>query len=214
MTRYSKRTNRMDFLIDESRKTILIKQKWKYSWLNAPGTSTWLYLEKKDFHAEVDKLIWNSWGSFFKLKTTGTSTFANNHNLTRWNVDFDIEWVTSNEHWEVEVTKIPSKTFSGSKIIWSSRKIILDTEDTSQVKRNEGGVDYFQTPVVHEFGHAAGNSIVSIPGMHGDEYKVSSSFYHDKQSLMNIGSDLRIRHLDYILTQLNSMIPNTSFSKY
>ena len=49
--------------------------------------------------------------------------------------------------------------------------------------------------------------------MHGDEYKQSSSYFSDKSSIMNIGSQIQKRHIDYILSQLNGMIPNTVFSK-
>jgi hypothetical protein len=66
-------------------------------------------------------------------------------------------------------------------------------------------------PFAHEFGHALGNSRFSMTGMHGDEYKEDSEFVLDNGSMMNIGSQLRKRHLDYILNEINKMIPDTSF---
>ena len=69
MAYYSKTTDRMDIHIEEYRGTILIRQKWKYHWLNAIGTSSWTHSEKQNFHSKVDNLIWNSWGSRFFSKS-------------------------------------------------------------------------------------------------------------------------------------------------
>ena len=96
---------------------------------------------------------------------------------------------------------------------WDSKIINIDTEDTVKIKRDRGSKSYHQYPIVHEFGHSVGNSIFASTGMHGDEYNSSSSFFRDKRSLMNIGSNLRDRHLDFLLQQLNTMIPNAQFSK-
>ncbi len=213
---YSKSTDRMDIHIEESRGTILIKQKWKYFWLNYIGTSPWTYAEKRKFHNEVDNIIWNSWGQYFYLKVRGTSDFAKRNVNKRWDVNFDIEWVTHTEHWKVNVTKYPDN-YPGnptSSVLWNSKTITLDTKDTSWRKRVRTGGTFYQYPVSHEFGHAAGNSIYASSGMHGDEYKSNSMYFNDKKSLMNIGNQLRDRHLDYIISELNTMISNAIFSKY
>ena len=90
MAYYSKTTDRMDIHIEEYRGTILIKQKWKYRWLNARETSSWTHSEKQTFHNKVDNLIWNSWGNRFFLKVKGSSDFAKKHKAIRWDVKFDI----------------------------------------------------------------------------------------------------------------------------
>jgi urease accessory protein UreE len=41
--------------------------------------------------------------------------------------------------------------------------------------------------------------------------RVNGGFRLDYFSIMNIGNELGNRHLDYILVQLNSRIPNTTF---
>lgn len=50
---------------------------------------------------------------------------------------------------------------------------------------------------------------------HSDEYhdkdSINGGFKLDYPSVMNIGNELRKRHLDYILKQLNTMLPNTTF---
>ncbi|WP_407268996.1 hypothetical protein [Tenacibaculum maritimum] len=200
----------MDIHIEESRGTILIKQKWRYFWLNSMNTSRWTYSEKQKFHKEVDNLIWNSWGEHFFLKVKGTSDFAIRNIKKRWDVNFDIEWVQYGEHWKVNVKKNPSKTFMKSNVKWYSKEMNLDILDTSKQKRIVQGKNYFQYPVVHEFGHSAGNSIAVG---HGDEYN-SSSYSMDKNSLMNVGDELRDRHLDFIISELNTMITRSTFSKY
>lgn len=68
---------------------------------------------------------------------------------------------------------------------------------------------YKQKPVVHEFGHAAGNTVVLG---RGDEYPAASTHRNDYASMMNAGSQLRDRHFRTILDELNSMIPGTTFS--
>ena len=211
---YSKYTDRMDIHIEESRGTILIKQKWRYCWLNSMNTSRWTYSEKQKFHKEVDNLIWNSWGEHFFLKVRGTSDFAKNNAKKRWDVNFDIEWVTHTEHWKANVTKYPINHLGivKSSVKWNSKEINLDTLDTKKRKIPIGGRNYNQYPVAHEFGHAVGNSIYAQSGMHGDEYNSSSPHIGDRNSIMNAGMKLRDRHLDYLISELNTIISKSTFS--
>ncbi len=216
MAYYTKHTDRMDIHIEEGRGTILINQKWRYFWLNSINTSSWTYLEKQKFHKEVDNLIWNNWGPYFFLKVKGTSDFAKKHMKTHWDVNFDIEWVLHTEHWKVNVTKYPSN-HTGiiiSSVNGNSKEVDLDTLDTRKRKIPIGGKYYYQYPVAHEFGHTVGNSIYAGSGMHGDEYNPSSPYIKDRNSIMNAGMKLRDRHLDYIINELNTMIPNSKFSIY
>lgn len=211
MTYYSKNTDRMNIHIEEDRKTILIKQKWKYYWLDDRNTSSWTYSEKQEFHKKIDNLIWNNWGQYFYLKVKGNSEFSKKHIKTRWDVNFDIEWVNNNEHWEVNVKKILPNSFKRSNVDWNNKVINLDTEDFKTNKRVKDNLSFYQQPAVHEFGHSIGNSYVFS---RGDEYNTSSSYYDDKSSIMNIGNQIRDRHLLYVIKQLNTMIPSTKFNKY
>ncbi|WP_452220836.1 hypothetical protein [Lacinutrix salivirga] len=216
MPYYSKNTDRMDIHIEADRGTILIKQKWQYTWLKDAAASDWSYIEKKTFHKKADNLIWNNWGNYFYLKVSGSSDFAKKYANVKWDVNFDIEWVLKSEHWKVFVTKYPSdyKDNPTSSVSWGSKKINLDTKDTSLRQREHDSKYYYQYPLTHEFGHSVGNSIYASTNMHGDEYNSASSYYNDKRSLMNIGNTLRDRHLDFVLSQLNTMLGNTTFSKY
>lgn len=212
MLNYDRSTLYMDISIDETSKTILVKQKWKYNWMLSTNSTPWTYLEKKAFHHKADSLIWSIWGGQLKVNTRGTSTFAKANNGQDYSINFDLEWVLSNEHWNVNVTKIPIGSFASSSVSWNSRTINLDTEDIlSRKVRTVGAIDYFQHPVAHEFGHAVGNSIFANTGMHGDEYKSTSTFFADKASIMNWGDSIRDRHIDYLLSELNLLIPNTTF---
>jgi hypothetical protein len=94
---------------------------------------------------------------------------------------------------------------------WNDQTIDLDTEDTQTVTREEGGKKHKQVPAAHEFGHAAGNSKFG-PAGHGDEYPDSSPYKDEKESMMNIGSELKKRHADHLILELNKMIPDTTFA--
>ncbi|MFD0862842.1 hypothetical protein ACFQ1M_11570 [Sungkyunkwania multivorans] len=202
----------MDIFVEEKRKMILIQQRWQYTWLNDPATTSWTYKEKKDFHHRADTLIWGQWSNKYVVSVSGSSSFAKTYKHQDFTLNFDIKWELSKPHWSVEVTKIPKGKFKTSSVGWSNRKISLDTEDLAVVKRINGGTTYKQYPVSHEFGHATGNSKYAYTGGHGDEYRSTSAYFSDKKSIMNIGNELRKRHIDFVLKELNKMIPNTSFS--
>lgn len=211
---YSKKTDRMDIYLDEKTKTILIQLKWKYNWKTAIGVPAWTYVEKKKFHEMADSLIWKKWGGHYKLYAKGSSDFVKKYSTSTFLVNFDIKWVITNPHWNVNVTKIPTGMRSPtSYTLWNSRIINLDTEDTKIESRRRSGSYYGQYPVTHEFGHAIGNTRSKVG--RSDEYKLDRSinggFRFDYSSIMNVGDQLRSRHLEYIITQLNLMIPNTKF---
>lgn len=117
-------------------------------------------------------------------------------------MNWDIKWVIANPHWRVVVTRIAPGSFSTSSVVWASRTISLDTEDINERK------DIAQTPVVHEFGHAAGNTVQLG---RGDEYKRSSKHNKDTDSVMNRGGEVRRRHFQTIIEEINLMIPETTF---
>ncbi len=137
--------------------------------------------------------------------------FAAKHSSAGVSINLDIRRVTAKEHWRVHVMKITPSSFRRSNILWATRTINLDTNDfntrtncvgTSRICRS-------QVPVAHEFGHAVGNTAVLA---RGDEYQTSSPHVNDHASIMNIGSQLRDRHFQTIIDELNKMIPGTTFS--
>lgn len=200
-----------DIDIDTSRGTVFLQQKWKYNWLLGSGVTAWTATEKKSFHNRADKYIWNSWSNRVTLKVNGGSSFAGRFRTGGLILNLDIRWVTLGEHWKVNVTKLTPGVFQRSNVHWNTRIINLDTNDFN-VRTNCIGtpsVCHRQTPVTHEFGHAAGNTVVLG---RGDEYPASSPHSGDHASIMNIGSQLRQRHFRTIIDELNKMIPGTTFS--
>lgn len=210
---YSVKTDRMDITIDIGKGYIFIQQRWKYNWKTLSKLSPWTYKDKKNFHHKLDNLLWQQWSKRFILKMEGTSNIAETYKTKRLNVNFDIRWVLHNEHWSVNIRKIEKGKFKTSSVNWTHKIVNLDTEDLSLVIRKRKNKKYKQYPFSHEFGHAIGNT-KHIKGMHGDEYSTSSVYKSDLKSRMNIGNDLRKRHLDYLISELNKMIPNTKFIIY
>jgi hypothetical protein len=101
---------------------------------------------------------------------------------------------------------------------------VIDTNDIAPDLKTNGFANALQFPVAHEFGHTIGNVPLLYPGSHGDEYyskpilkpysaDISQTIanYNDYQSIMNIGSSIRERHFDYLLRELNTIIPDTIF---
>lgn len=196
-----KRTDRMNIYLESYRQIILIRQKWRYNWLNEMGTRSWNLSEKSDFHDRLDSIIWNTWGGHYKVKPVGNSDFANKYRDKVFTINFDIQWVIENPHWNVNVRKILKGTFHRSNVRWNNREINLDTEDTKMRK------DVKQIPAAHEFGHAIGY----LYDEYHQDFSINRGFDFDQDSIMNIGMELRNRHLDYIIYQLNTIYSNTRF---
>ena len=189
---------------------IFFQQKWNYTWLTKPGVSSWTATEKTDFHNRADHYIWAAWSNRVLFPVSGTSAFARHHVRSGVTINLDIRRVTSREHWNVNVKKIPAADHERSNVIWNSRLINLDTNDFN-TRNNCVGIPrscHSQVPVAHEFGHAAGNTSVL---RRGDEYRPTSPHRNDHASIMNAGNQLRDRHFQTILDELNLMISNTSF---
>jgi hypothetical protein len=225
---YSKQTDRLDLHIDDSSKTILIRQRWAYEWKYIAGATPWTHAEKIFFQQQALMLITAIWESAPKVNVKGSSTFAKQNSKSGFQFRFDIQQslispLLAVPHWAVHVYKIPQNHFSKSKVNWMNRLVILDMSDIIAIPKSVKGLNTFQYPIAHEFGHMIGNVTGIFPGSHGDEYRISPvndglsgnnrnvAYYADKDSIMNIGFSLRERHYDYLLRELNIIIPNTSF---
>ena len=206
----SKNMPRMSIDISGPKKLIFVQQKWAYTYANSGGTSNWTNKQKSDFHTNVDKAIWAKWSGKYTISVSGKSDFAKVYCDTDFQVSFDIKKVGSGGHWAVNVTKIPTGTNKTSSVDWGGQIIELDTEDTVLRVRDRGGKKFKQVPAAHEFGHAVGNSKFG-PAAHGDEYTVGNAYLAEKKSMMNVGSQLKKRHADHIILELNKMIKDTTF---
>jgi hypothetical protein len=183
----------------------------------------WTAAEKKYFHQQAVSLITTIWQGVPKISLKGSSAFARRNAGNFFQFRFDIQQVNAGEHWTVSANKIANNRIFKSYVNWSARRIVLDIKDIAPDQKTNGTAQSLQFPVVHEFGHAIGNISMLYLGSHGDEYRIdlaadsySSSFrdiynYADYQIIMNIGSYVRERHFDYLLRELNTMIPGTIF---
>ncbi|OAB78735.1 hypothetical protein [Cochleicola gelatinilyticus] len=197
----------MDFILNTRNNTVLVQQKWKYNWLNESGTTPWTLEQKRNMHHSLDALIWQQWAGHYRVHVTGTSVFARDNRSTVFTINFDIKWVQTSEHWTVNMTKTTNPR-TVSSVNWNRRVMNLDSLDT-RVKTLSGITG--QRGITHEFGHSIGNSTFAFRGSHGDEYRSGNTFFRDRASIMNHGAQLRQRHLDFVLRELQTLIPNTTF---
>lgn len=196
--------------IDTTEGRVFLQERWKYTWMVRPPLRDWTLEEKRAFHNRADRSIWAAWSNRARLNATGTSDFARRFNTRGVPINLDIRWVTSNEHWNVTVWKIPENELRISNVNWNTRAIELDTNDfNTRVFNHSTGTTTRQVPVAHEFGHAVGNTAVLN---RGDEYKNTSPHANDHGSILHSGNQLRDRHFTTIIEELNRMIPNTTFS--
>lgn len=191
---------------------IFFQQRWLYDWQVAAGLSRWTTLEKRQLHAQVDRLIWRTWSNRVKLASVGKREYEIGGT---WPINLDVRWVTKRPHWTVTITKVAAGTAGVGEVFWDARRISLNTGDMvrstvctdapapAQVCRAN-----FET-VPHEFGHAFGNTAVLS---RGDEYRTTSPHLADTSSILNIGNQLRTRHFRTLLEGMNTMVPGVVWS--
>ncbi|MEX0320426.1 MAG: hypothetical protein AB3N21_20930 [Ruegeria sp.] len=207
---HKKKTKRMDFRIDGKKGQVWVRQTWNYVYVTKKKASKWTPKEKKDFHVAIEKTIRKAWNGKFVLTVKGKSEFAAHYKGKTLTVHFDVDPVSSGAHWTVTAAKIPKGDFHGSKVNWGKQTIELDTEDMNPAKKKGAPKGVTQDPAAHEFGHAIGNATGS-PAGHADEYKKTSAYKHHKKSIMNVGMKVKKRHADYLVIELNKIIPDTTF---
>lgn len=200
--------------VDTAEGRVVLQERWQYEWLVESGsTQRWSLAEKRAFHEAVDREIWAAWSNRAFLQVTGTSEFARRFSGRMIPVFLDVRWVLAARHWLVKVTKVTKGALPTSKTSWWGRTISLDSNDIYPRTRCVGppkeAICGTQIPAAHEFGHALGNVQAFA---RGDEYKRSSPHAADIQSIMNRGVELRARHFDALLTEVNDMIPDTTFT--
>lgn len=190
---------------------VFFQQRWQYEWLVKPPTPPWTLAEKRLFHTTLDRQIWDSWSNQATLSVAGPSAFARRFQKIGVPINLDVRWVTQLPHWHVEVRKWQET--NPSEVKWNEHRVILHATDTAPYTACTSAAPQvckagFRT-FPHEFGHAAGNTAVLN---RGDEYKPTSAFLADTDSIMNIGHQLRARHFRTIIEELNSMLPGCTFS--
>lgn len=208
MAHLARETDRMTIDIDTDRNLVWVRQRWLYSWITAPKLAPWTVAERRAYHRRFEAAVLRGWNNRATLRVSGVSPFARSMARAILSVRLDIQWVLKGPHWMVTVKKIPAEQFDVSKVNWGQRRIWLDTNDLSWRRFGAGNTATRQLPVQHEFGHAFGN----VPERgHGDEYKNSSPYKDDNASIVNVGDQLRARHFDHLMSELDRMVPDTRF---
>lgn len=191
--------------IDTDKASILVQERWKYNFIAGPGMTAWTPAEETKFHAAVVSQVSKTWNYKVRLTVSGTAAFA--RKFKHAYINFDIRRVTTAQHWSVNVRKMPkgsSPTSFISNVDRPSLEVNLDTADfSSYTPSNAAGKSHKFFAVPHEFGH-------TFPGV-DDEYVAGATNLADTNSIMNIGNEIRSRHLKPILDSLNTMIPDCEF---
>ena len=198
-----------DLDVDTQLGRIFVVQKWHYAWtVFSNHVKPWTYPERKQFHDTLDRQVWAEWSNRFRLQVSGTGEFARRFSSTGVPLNFDIRWVTTPGHWHVTVRKMPansSRTTFRSHVVPASRRIELDTMDLAvgSAANDAGQISKRFRSGPHEFGHT-----MALP----DEYNAGSGHLADTTSIMNIGTQVRRRHLQLTVDALNTLIPNVKFA--
>jgi hypothetical protein len=195
---------------------IFIQEDWFYDWNLWPGvTAGWTYPQKKSIHTRINNQIWGAWSNRIKLGVGGTSDFARRFAGKPLPVNFDVRWdIKLPAHWRVKIWKMPTgagpTNLHRSFVDHDNHIIELNTADIApRGAGNSAGVgttNFITSP--HEYGHTLG-SPTSFPG---DEYGPGATHLADTKSMMNIGQQLRRRHLADIIRVMNKLIPGTTFN--
>lgn len=192
-----------------------LTQRWEWTWLQMPaGPHThagpnWSPREKVGFRASVVSQINQLWNRKVRFHVAGSSDFSKKFGGIALPMVFLIADAKSDDrHWSVSAYK-DADPKDRSYVDNPGRKIVfyrvnLPLHNVCLDKVNEGDAEVcttngsFSTPA-HEYGHTIGND---------DEYTATSPNRSDKESIENIGTHIRERHLAAVLTELNTLIPD------
>jgi hypothetical protein len=197
----------IDIVTDEGR--VFFLERWNYKFELASGvTAKWTDSEKRRFHRNVQVQIWRTWSLNTKLSVTGNAGFAKKFAAKKVPVTFAVAWTVSKPHWTVVVQKLPpgsDPTTFISNVDRAHMQINLDSADILKyTPSNAAGASRDFQALPHEFGH-------TFPGV-DDEYVAGAPNLADTNSIMNIGDEVRARHLQPLVDALNTMIPDCTFS--
>lgn len=172
-------------------------------WVKKP----WTYREKSSVQRIIDRSIWAVWSNRYAIHVR-----AKDGKPLKFGklvpINFDTRWVTGKGNWTVTVWKMPggaSPTLHRSFVSPSTNEIELNTADLAP--RGAGNAvgasnqNFLTAP--HEFAHTFDNL---------DEYSKRSKHLSDSDSLVNIGREVRRRHVRLIIAALNAMLPSLVFA--
>ena len=196
--------------LDTATGRVFVQQDWFYIWCVWPGGAHWTYREKKVFHQRADRAIWAAWSNHLHLKVTGKTPFS----ARSVPVNFDVRWKLAGPHdYQVQAWKVPPGSAPDSPVrseVLFGNYIKLSSADLmprSAVNDAGKATSNFVTPP-HEFGHTIGAP---------DEYNAPTALLPnthlaDTASIMNIGRQVRARHLELLTLTLDKMVPGAFFT--
>jgi hypothetical protein len=196
--------------IDDGPGRVTVLERWGYQWTQAPGASAWTLDEQQAFHSTlVDQLRTTFSGVSLTLK--GTAPLCKKYKTMT--IRFDVGWALEEfKHWTVFVRKMPPRSTPTTYISYvdpPARTVYLDSADVGVYTAvNAAGQSRPFRVLPHEFVHTLTGTVLS----NFDEYGVGSPHLSDTDSILNLGSLLRPRHLTVILKQLNTMVPHCTFA--
>ena len=190
--------------VDASKGFVRVMQRWGYQWSSALGAPAWKQAEKEKFHEAIVKLV----TSRIVKKKLNVSSKHQCLLHPKMDLVFDIGWALEKyKHWTVLARKLPKSstpTTLISQVDWSKRVILLDSADVDDYHVcNAAKACRNFNAVPHEFVH-------TLQGP--DEYNPVVAHLDDTDSILNIGNQLRQRHVKVLLTELNKMIPGWTFT--
>jgi hypothetical protein len=193
--------------IDPDEKKVWVLERWAFHWTLAPGVSAWTLQEQGDFYQTLFTQIARTFQGA-TLSLSGTADLCKS--VKSMPLVFGVVWMPEQwQHWSVFVRKMPAgsdPTTFISSVDSPNHTIYLDSADTAtyQACNDAGKCRDFQA-LPHEFIH-------TLRGGNLDEYTAGSPYLGDTDSILNIGKQLRSRHVQLIVNDLNTMIPNCTFS--
>ena len=201
-----------DIDLDTQTGRIFVQERWQYVWTVVPPARPWTLAQRRRFHRVTDVQIWGTWSGHTRLQVAGDSDFVRRFPGGLPPLSLDVRWVLSLPHWTVTVRKMPpgsDPTTYISHVDFPGRQVHLDSADVASYRpANAAGQTRTFYALPHEFGHTMPES-PGIPNQ--DEYN-AGPFLADTDSIMNIGRQVRARHLAALVTELDTMLPGVTFT--
>ena len=207
--------------LDTDRGHVFVRQDWQYHWTNDSAVPPWTLAERHAFHHALDRLIWTHWSFRTRVEARGI-TPAGSREIARYagkglTVSFDVRRVRLEPQWNVHVTNVDPnrRKLLRADTNFERRSINLFSTDVTPVRAGRYVGDpmlsrpaaFYVAP--HEFGHALGYCYARGDG---EEYDLGHPYFQDDSSLMNVGREVRPRHIRLIIETLRQMVPGAQFT--
>jgi hypothetical protein len=193
---------------------VFVQENWRYHWTVEPGATQWTLAQRRHFHNTLDRQIWSVWSNRIRIQVRGDHALVRRFPHGLPSLEFDIHWVLQGGHWTVNVRKMPpgsTPTTFISNVDFPHNTINLDSADLASYRpTNAAGDTRTFRAGPHEYGHTMPDPNDATQG-NDDEYNGGANGA-DTDSIMNIGRQVRARHLTALLTELHRMVPQVAFS--